>query len=209
MLLHCVRHGESLYNAEGRVQGQSDVPLSDLGRRQGEAAAGALAGLDIDALYSSPLRRAIQTAECVAARLGLEIRTDPRLKEVDAGVFQDKLRTDLAELYPEDLARWTSGDPDFTIPGGESRRALAQRGCQALEAIRQAGHERVAVVSHGRLLVVTLEAMADFPEGRSPESLQNGSITTLRFNADGRAHVESINQVDHLADVGTAGRSDL
>ncbi len=209
MLLYCVRHGQSLYNAEGRVQGQSDVPLSDFGRRQSEATARALADRGIEALYSSPLRRAMQTAEVVAARLGLEIRTDPRLREVDAGIFQDKLRTELAERYPEELARWTSGDPDFTISGGESRRALARRGCAALEAIRGAGHGRAAVVSHGRLMTVTLEAMAGLPKGQPLGSLHNGSITTVRFGDHGRGQVIALNEVDHLAEVGVGGLGDL
>jgi len=113
MLLYCIRHGESSYNAEGRVQGQSDVPLSELGLRQSAAVAAALADQRVDALYASPLRRAMQTAQPVAEALKQEIRTDPRLMEVHAGVFQDKLRTELDDLYPEEIARWRSGDPDF------------------------------------------------------------------------------------------------
>ncbi|KKK94352.1 hypothetical protein LCGC14_2683730, partial [marine sediment metagenome] len=66
MLLYCIRHGESTYNAEGRIQGQSDVPLSELGRRQGEAVAAALRAEPVEAIYSSPLRRAMQTAEPLA-----------------------------------------------------------------------------------------------------------------------------------------------
>jgi len=209
MILDCVRHGQSTYNAEGRVQGQSDVPLSDFGWRQSEAVARALAGLPIEALYASPLRRAMETARFVADAIDLEIRTEPRLKEINAGIFQDRLRADLERLYPVEFARWLSGDPDFTIPGGESRRALARRGCQALQAIRQAGHEHAAVVSHGRLLLVTLEALAALPEGQPLESLHNGSITKLQFNADGRAHLLSLNEVDHLNDIRTGGQGDL
>lgn len=209
MILHCIRHGQSVYNAEGRVQGQSDVPLSELGRKQSEAVAAATARMPIEALYSSPLRRAMQTARAVADALGLEIRTDPRLKEVDAGIFQDKLRSDLEQLYPQQLARWLSGDLDFVIPGGESRRMLARRGCQALEAIRQAGHDEAAVVCHGRLLVVTLHRLVDFPAGQQPAALHNGSITTLEFNRDGAAHVLSLGEVAHLRGVGAGGQGDL
>jgi probable phosphoglycerate mutase len=209
LILHCIRHGESIYNAEGRIQGQSDVPLSELGRKQSDAVAAALAGLPIEALYSSPLQRAMETARLIADAVGLEIRTDPRLKEIDAGIFQDKLRSDLEELYPQELARWLSGDPDFVIPGGESRRMLARRGCQALETIRQAGHDETAVVCHGRLLVVTLHRLVDFPPGEKPAALQNGSITRLRFNRDGKVHVLSLNEVAHLSGVGAGGQGDL
>ena len=69
MIVYCIRHGESTYNAEGRIQGQSDVPLSQLGLRQSEAVAAALAGLPVEAIYSSPLERASQTAARVADAL--------------------------------------------------------------------------------------------------------------------------------------------
>ena len=101
MLLFLIRHGESAYNAESRIQGQSDIPLSELGHRQSEAAAEALAGASVDALYSSPLRRALETAQPIAARSNVPIATDPRLMEIDAGVFQGRIRTELPELYNE------------------------------------------------------------------------------------------------------------
>ncbi len=209
MLLYCVRHGESIYNAEGRIQGQSDIPLSELGRRQSEAVAQALAGLPVEAVYSSPLRRAMETAELIAAALGLEIQTDPRLKEINAGIFQDRLRSELAALYPEELARWTSGDPDFVIPGGESRRGLARRGRDGFESIFRSGHGHGVVVAHGRLLSVTLKELVDFAPGQQPFALHNGSITKLAVDGDGRAQILSLNAVDHLRGVGLGGQGDL
>ncbi len=152
MLFHLVRHGETTYNAEGRIQGQSDAPLSTLGRRQSEAVASALAIVSVEAIYSSPLRRAMETAQYVADRLQLPIETDRRLMELDAGVFEGRLRSDLTVDFPQELARWLGGDDDFAIPTGESRRELAERGCAALRAIAAAGHREVAVVTHGGLL---------------------------------------------------------
>jgi broad specificity phosphatase PhoE len=209
MIQYCIRHGESVYNAEGRIQGQSDVPLSDFGRKQGEAVATAMAALPIEVVFSSPLRRALETAREIAEPRGLEIRTDPRLMEVHAGIFQDKLRSQLEELYPDELARWLSGDPDFVIPGGESRRALARRGCEAIESIRRAGYGQAAVVAHGRLLVVALNALLDLPVDEQPSALDNGSITTVSFDGPGRARLVSLNQVDHLGSVGTGRQGDL
>lgn len=208
MILHCVRHGESLYNAEGRIQGQSDVPLSELGRRQSQAVAAALAGLPIEAIYASPLRRAMQTARPVAEGLNLEIETDPRLMEVHAGVFQDKLRVDLDRSYPSEYARWRSGDPDFAIPGGESRRDLGRRGREVFEEIGRGGHQRVAVVTHGGLLAAALKALLEIPAERHPFVLQNGSITQLELT-DGQVKLVALNRVDHLREVGFGGRGDL
>ncbi len=208
MILYCIRHGESSYNAEGRIQGQSDVPLSEMGHRQGEAVAAALAVLPVEALFASPLRRAMQTAQPVAEALQLEIRTDRRLMEIHAGVFQDQLRTDLETLYPEEIARWRGGDPDFVIPGGESRRALMQRGHEAFRAIHQTGHQQVAVVTHGGLLAAALKAMLEIPARRHPFVLHNGSITQIELT-DGQMKLLSVNQIDHLRNVGFGGKGDL
>ena len=90
MIVHCVRHGESEFNSEGRVQGHLDVPLSALGRRQAAAVATALAAETSEIIFASPLRRARETAEIIARQLGLLIETDPRLKEINVGIFQGK-----------------------------------------------------------------------------------------------------------------------
>jgi len=209
VLLYCVRHGESLYNAEGRVQGQSDVALSEFGRRQSEAVAATLAEKPLDAIYSSPLRRAIETAEVVARRTGLPVRTDPRLKEVNAGVFQDRLRADLERKFPGELARWTSEDLDYVIPGGESRRQLIARGRAALQAIARTDYRHVAVIAHGRLLTVSLKHLVGLAPTDPPHSLQNGSITTVRCNTADRFEVLAWDQVDHLDTVGLGGSGDL
>jgi len=210
MILHCVRHGESTYNAEGRLQGQSDRPvLSERGRRQSAAAAEALAAFPVEAIYSSPLSRARQTAEIIAGRLGLEIRSEPRLKEIDVGVFEDRLRSEVAAVYPEELARWVSGDVEFRIPGGESRRDLARRGAEALEAIAAAGLGQVVVVAHGGLLVAAVKALLRLPADAPPTALENGSITRLARGRDGRWEVLALDQTDHLRGIGLGGVGDL
>ena len=208
MLLYCIRHGESTYNAEGRIQGQSDVPLSELGRRQGEAVAAALRCEGIEMIYSSPLRRAMQTAEPLADALGLEVCTDRRLMEVHAGVFQEELRSRLETLYPEELAQWLSGDPDFAIPGGESRRDLMRRGQEAFEAFRRADHLRAVVVTHGGLLAAALKSLLEIPAERHPFVLQNGSITRLEMT-NGQVKLLSLGQTEHLRDIGVARAGDL
>lgn len=197
MLLHLVRHAESEYNAEGRIQGQSDVPLSELGRGQSLAVADAFSTLPFDALYCSPLLRALQTAQPVAARTGLPVSTDPRLMEIDAGVFQDQLSEDLPKLFPDEYRRWTAGDPDFAIPGGESRRDLMIRGSDFLRAIRMAGYEHAVVVSHGGLLSAVLKVLLDIPAHRHPFRLENGSISRIEWS-DGMLKVLSLNETHHL-----------
>jgi probable phosphoglycerate mutase len=209
MILYCVRHGQSVYNAEGRIQGQSDIPLSDLGHDQSRAVAKALTDFPIDALYASPLTRAYQTAEAVGNQLDLPIETDARLKEIHAGIFQDKRRIDVEKLYPEETERWISEDPDYVIPGGESRRQLMRRGSEAFKAISSNGHQHVAIIAHGRLLIVTIKALLGIPPVEPPFALQNCSITRIEVNGGGRFELIAMNEVDHLAEVGLGSAGDL
>jgi probable phosphoglycerate mutase len=209
MLLYLVRHGESTYNAEGRIQGQTDVPLSELGRRQSQAVADALRTQPVDAVYSSPLRRAMETARLIAEPHELSVYADARLMELNVGVFQDRLRSELAETYPLELARWLGGDEDFAIPGGESRRQLAQRGCEALRSIAAAGHCCTVAVTHGGLLSATLRSLLDLPQALPPFSLQNGAISRLTADRDGRFALIALNETEHLKAVGLSHGGDL
>lgn len=209
MILHCVRHGESLFNAEGRLQGHLEVPLSPRGLRQAEATAESLASQPIEAIYASPLCRARQTAQIIARRLGLPVRFDERLKEIDVGHFQGRLRAELLPDEAEVLARWASGDPDFSLPGGESRRQVAQRGQAAFEDIRQAGHAHVLVVAHGTILLSTIKVLAGLPLDAPPRTLHNASITTLRWPDHGPLQILTIDQVAHLDGLGPARTGDL
>jgi 2,3-bisphosphoglycerate-dependent phosphoglycerate mutase len=196
MLLYCVRHGESLYNAEGRVQGRADVSLSELGHRQAAALAEALADEQLDALYASPLARARQTAEYVARVTGLPIVLADDLMEIHVGVFQELLWMQIAEVHPEAAWRWHSRDPDYRIPGGESRRDLMLRGATALERIRDRGHRRAAVVAHGGILTAAFKALLGIPAERSPFTLSNASIS--RVGWEKAFQLLSLNETGHL-----------
>lgn len=199
MILYCVRHGESEFNADGRIQGQLDTQLSELGHEQSRAVAAALARLPIEAVYASPLARAFETARYTADALKLDIRVDPRLKEIHAGVFQGKLWHDLEAEYPQAAAAWKSLDPDFRIPDGETRRELCERGRSAMEAICAAGHEHVAVVAHGGLLTATFKALLEIPPRLDPFRLLNCSINQLGWDTQFR--LLSLNEAEHLREV--------
>lgn len=144
------RHAESTWNAAGRWQGQADPPLSARGRAQAEALAGRLGGRGgIGLLATSPLARARQTAEILGARLGLEPRPVDALKELDAGVWSGLTRAEVERRFPEELARFLSGDPEVCAGGGESRSALAARVAGALrELFSTASGGDLAVVGH-------------------------------------------------------------
>ncbi len=117
-----IRHGETAWNRERRLQGQLDIPLNDTGRAQACALAEALAGEPIDAVYTSDLGRAMQTAAPLAETLGLQVRAEPRLRERCYGDLEGMTYAEVAEKRPEDFARWQARVPAYAPPPGESLR---------------------------------------------------------------------------------------
>lgn len=182
------------------MQGQSHTPLSPLGLRQAEAVAVALRNEPIEAIYTSPLPRALQTAEALARPLKLTPVADPRLMEIHVGVFQDLLHAEIAERYPAETAAWRGSDPDYRIPGGESRRDLMTRGRAAFDAVVSAGHKTVAIVSHGGLLAAIFKSILNIPAERNPFSLYNTSISQVVVGKEFK--LLTLNNVDHLGPTG-------
>ena len=148
MTILIARHGETDWNRELRFQGHADPSLNDEGRRQARALAERLADAGIAAIYASPLRRALETAEIVARRLGLEVAVDERLREVDVGSWEGLTRADLEERFPDEFRRWIDGGPGWE--DGESYDGMAERVAAALDDLagRHRG-ETILVVSHG------------------------------------------------------------
>ena len=142
------RHGQSDWNHEKRWQGHADRPLTERGREQAQALADRLAHIELDAVYSSDLKRARDTAAVVAGSQGLELRQLPDLREVDVGSWSGLTRDEAQERFPEGFARWRDGYPGWK--DGETYEAMTDRVLRAVDEIA-AEHEggRVLVVSHG------------------------------------------------------------
>ena len=129
--------------------------------------------------------------------------------ELDAGQFQGRLRSELADIFPQELNRWLSGDEDFAIPGGESRRQLAERGSAALRDIAAAAYRQVVVVTHGGLLSATLGSLLHLPRPMPPFAFQNGSITRVTADDHGQFTMVAFNEIEHLRDLGVSRGGDL
>ena len=182
-----VRHGETVWNAEMRMQGQLDTALSARGRWQAGRAAGSLTGEGIEAIFASDLARAFDTAQALASRLGLPIMTDVGLRERSFGVFQGYTYADIDLRWPAEAARWRHHDPDFAPEGGETLREFSARAIAACSHIAagQAGRS-IAIVTHGGVLDCLYRAAAgvglDAP--RSWE-LGNAAINRLLYTPRG------------------------
>jgi probable phosphoglycerate mutase len=138
-----VRHGQTAANATGLLQGRADLPLSEIGRAQAAALAGALAGCGARRVVSSPLQRALHTAAPIAAALEVDVALEPRLVELDYGDWDGRA---LTSVGVEEWARWRD-DPEFAPPKGESLRAVRFRIDEWLDDER-ARDDTVVAVSH-------------------------------------------------------------
>jgi len=195
-----VRHGETAWNAEGRVQGQTDVPLSSTGEAQARAVAAALAGGRFAALYASDLTRVRQTAAPAAAALGLEPRLDPGLRERHYGKFETLTYAEARERLPEDFARFRDKELDYDFGSGESLRAFNARAlaCVGAIAARHAG-ETVLVFPHGGVLeMVRRRALGSGLQSARDFDIPNAALNWIEVAPAGW-RVEQWAEVAHLA----------
>ena len=181
-----VRHGETEWNAEMRMQGQLDTGLSARGRWQAARVAEALAGEGIEAIFASDLVRAHDTAKAIAAVVGLPIATDTALRERSFGIFQGHTYAEIDSRWPDDAGRWRRHDPTFAPEGGESLVEVSARAVAAVARIAApARGTTILVVSHGGILDCLYRAASglDLAAPRSWE-LGNASINRLLFTGE-------------------------
>ncbi len=168
--LWLVRHGETDWNVEGRWQGQAAFapPLNAVGRAQTHALAAQLDGQSFEALYSSDLLRARETADIIAARLGLSVRLEPRLREINQGEWEGKLGSDVERLYPTEWAARERDPLNARPPGGESVTEVAARVWAAADDMAHAHPAGlIVVVSHGLSLATLVCRARGLPLGQA------------------------------------------
>jgi probable phosphoglycerate mutase len=194
-----VRHGETQWNVEERIQGHGDSPLTQKGLAQAEAIAERLAGEPFDVLVASDLGRAMQTALAIARRCGRPVIADARLRERSFGAGEGMTYAEIDRAWPDVFSRVRETDPDFVIPGGESRRRFHARVREAFTAIaREHEGRRVTVVAHGGVLAVLYRVVHDIPVGR-PHAvpISNASYNAVAFEAEAWA-LEAWDDVAHM-----------
>ena len=179
-LLFLVRHGETEWNRVGRWQGKTDIPLSDVGRQQARALAAELMGRGIADVHASDLRRAMETAQLIAAALGVaEPKVDARLRERGFGCFEGFTREECAERHPDAWTRYLA-DRRATPPGGEPQADVAARILAALTDIARApvaADAATLVVSHGGAIRTFIHEVT----GEAPPPLENGALFLARW----------------------------
>ncbi|MDB5889375.1 MAG: phosphoglycerate mutase [Polaromonas sp.] len=182
-----IRHGETLWNAATRIQGQLDIPLNETGHRQARRLAAALKDEPITAIYASDLARAQQTASYLASELGLAVRPEPAIRERGFGEFEGRTFAEIETTLPEQALRWRTRDPDFAPVGGESLIDLRSRvvGAAGRLAASHPG-ELIVMVAHGGVMDVLYRAATRL-DIQAPRTwaLGNAAINRLLWTHQG------------------------
>lgn len=205
MNLLLIRHGQSQANVEGRMQGWLDSPLSDTGRAEADALVRRLVrdGWPISAIYASDLLRAAQTAERLAAALGLPVVLDRRLREYGIGQLTGVVYRDIEFLYPDIWRGWHASNDLVPVPGEEGWPAMNERVSAALADLLAAHDTRaagtaVAVVTHGGTIRTLLSHLLQLNVGgRLPFEFRNGSLTVVDLGR-GQPVLTLLNDICHL-----------
>jgi broad specificity phosphatase PhoE len=198
-----IRHGQSQGNAEGRFGGHTDTPLSPRGRKQANATARALSSEKFDAIYSSDLPRAIETASPLAKRTGVQLETTDALRERSVGVMEGLTFEEAAEQHPDQYRALLHRDFEHVLLGGESYRQMFDRASRKLDqAIAQHQDGRIAIFTHtGTICILILHLMGalDAPDLK-PVWIATSNCGIARFDlrSDGFVRVVCINDTRHL-----------
>jgi probable phosphoglycerate mutase len=197
-----VRHGETDWNRERRIQGHTDIPLNATGRAQALAMAYNAGHHRFSVIYSSDLSRAMETALALTEREGLEVRPLPQLRERHYGIFQGLTAAEGATRYPAAYDRYCARDPTYDFETGESLTGFAARVWEGIDwMLRHHSGETLCAVSHGGVLDLLYREATDRPlETPRDFAIPNCALSWFRFDAQG-CHLERWADRHHLAQV--------
>ena len=194
-----LRHGQTPMSVQKRYAGVSDVPLTEAGVRQAAAAAKRLASAGISVIVTSPLQRAVRTAEEVAAATGGSVATDEGFRETDFGAWEGLTFAEVRQRWPSEMAAWLA-DPEVAPPGGESFAEVSKRVTDALHrALAGREGQTILIVSHVtpiKTLVAT--ALLAPPSALFRMHLDVAALCEIDWYADGPAVLRSFNDTGHM-----------
>lgn len=207
MKLYLIRHGQTRWNIEGKIQGKTDIPLNETGLLQAQCLAEAMESCAISSVYCSVLKRARQTAEILvsgarAAGRSLPLYPMEELREVDFGLWEGKTWEEIRQAYPEDYAGWEKNPTAVTPTGGERREDCRVRTRAAVERILNEAGGDAAIVAHGGILVYVIDYLLRNQTKKQEIIVRNASISVIEYDQKtelGRLLV--LNDTAHLAPV--------
>ncbi len=201
MRLILVRHGQTEWNAGGRYQGQSNVALSELGRKQAECLAEHFPVQSLDAIYSSDLDRARETAECVGRKFGVSVCLEPSFRELSFGDWEGLTYQEISAHWPEQANKLFTAPDELAIPHGETFQALQKRALDKIYALYDKHVDQtIAVFAHGAINKTILAGLMHIPLHYLWSLRQDNTAVNLLRLDDGYVMIEGINNVSHLTD---------
>ena len=204
MRIILARHGETEWNRIGRFQGRSDIPLNDNGKAQVRALGRVLRGEPLEAIYTSPLIRAIETARAIGAHHpGVDLKEESALIEMDLGEFEGIDFKSWAARYPDFRIKWQQSPSSVQMPGGENLKVVQNRAINCLEEIigRHTDHSNIAICSHNFVIVSILCHALDIDLDRFREIKQETASFSILRKQEERLVVDEINRRTHVTDI--------
>ena len=197
MKLYIIRHGQTDWNVEGKIQGRQDIPLNDMGRRQARALADGMKSRPVASVYSSPQKRAMETAEAIAGPLGLTVKAVPQLMEIGYGDWEGRSAEDILTTDRELYESWWQHPATVAPPGGETLNQVDERCRQAWDMIRSGMKGDTIFINNSKshFIVHLLEGQ---PEAKEIV-VSNASITTMDYDPEsGACRLVDLNDCSHL-----------
>ncbi len=209
MLLYLLRHGETDWNVEQRIQGVSDTALNEVGVAQAEALACALRGCSIACVYTSPLRRARRTAEIVARALDAPLLEEAGIAELNQGELEGAAFRHLHQTHPEFMEVWQNHPAEARMPGGESLPELQERAWAAMECLLEAHEsEVIAAVSHNLAIITILcNILGAELNGFRRLRQHNAAMNIVEHTPQRGWSVVTMNSLAHLQETPVSGRN--
>jgi broad specificity phosphatase PhoE len=203
--VYIVRHGETEWNAQGRIQGHTDIYLSEKGREQVRAVARRLAEVPFDAAYSSDLSRTRETAQIVLGERNIPLHSTPQLREYNKGVFEGLTVHEYSLRYPELYQASLVNDPDFAPDGGETIRQTTARMAQFVAQLRERHlDDTILIVGHGGSLRSLIVSLLAFPLEANWKFVMRNCALSIIYTYPNNAVLHLYNDTSHLDGLGPA-----
>lgn len=202
MKLYLIRHGQTDWNVAGKIQGSTDIPLNDTGRKQAACLAKGMEGRRVSRVFSSTLSRAYETAQAIGNSQKVPVHRLRELEEVNYGDWEGLTMEEIAEKYPKELEQWYLSPVEVAPPGGETQTQVYERCKRAVDLIMGQADGDVAVVSHGATVVFLLEYLLQDSRTEEDEDIivGNASISTIEYDPQTESFtLLQLNDREHLA----------
>ena len=201
MKLYLIRHGQTDWNVAGKIQGSTDIPLNDMGRRQAACLARGMEKRPVEKVFTSTLSRAYETGLAIGKSQNVPVERLEGLEEVGYGVWEGMTMEEIQEQYPKELELWYNSPVDVAPPEGESQVQVYDRCGRALETILAKAQGDVAIVPHGATVVFLLEHLLKDTRKDEDEDIivGNASISTIEYDPETRVfRLARLNDQEHL-----------